>query len=187
MSLNASNLANELIFNLDNATESMESEIPDFLKIMSDTISDYIVNNLDADVSWIAATTTTPPTSDPEMTTTAKVANLNIGWTRSLIFEMNEPSAILSILGTQYKLMIGSITFIPTDSSFQFTSSPLIQGLTVIDEITYISEVEDADYIDNMNKLAETVVSSLTKNLTLPLVGAHGPYVSTNSTITRIS
>ena len=119
MSLSASALANNLISMMDSKASAASST--DYMKEISTVVENYLKSNWSGSVSWIAATTTTPPTPDPVVTTTAKCTSVTIGWRKSQISGMTSPATIKTTLNTIFSTNIVSATFGPAASGFVFT------------------------------------------------------------------
>lgn len=190
MSLNAQVLKGLLVSGVQDLYPQMTSEsIPDFLAKMSEVISDYLSDNMELEVTWIAYSTSTPPTQDPVVTFQAKVTPFQLGLSRSTVQGMTSPSLIQSTLNTAYKAAISSVTINATQTG-GYTLTPIALTPLATKASIKFGDENKTSFEDNMEVLAKSVVNGIVGSIAVvELSGNHNSvYYSTGtSSIVGIS
>ena len=179
-------------------SEPTAPAVPDFMKVISDSISEYLTDNMELVVAWVAQTTSAPPVPDPfnGSTFNAKVSEVDLGLDLELVRGISDSNTFNTTVNGKYKISVGSIEIAANQivddvEPPQFTLTPVsLSILSTKATITFgSSENSGTDAFNkNMGVLAKSVVDGIVGVITpIPLSGSHAGFVSTStSSITEI-
>lgn len=176
MSLNATNLKNQIITDLSNITNINATKA---LSTLGNTIADYIKNNAEVSFSWSA--TNPSGTSDPVTTASGEI--VSISFSLSVSGAITQSAGILQ-LQTDLISGLSSSTYNITDIGFS-TSTGLMSTSPSISTLSL--SISGSTQDEAIGKLATQIVSWVKSQVpTGPCSGSHGAYTGAGTVSTII-